>query len=160
MIIREYTISDLPEMIRIWNDVVEEGAAFPQEETMTAETGAAFFASQTSSAVALDETGAVCGLYILHPSNVGRCGHIANASYAVDAARRGLHIGEALVSDSLARARDKGFRILQFNAVVESNLAARRLYERLGFQPLGVIPGGFRQKDGQYVNICPYYHLL
>ena len=51
-----------------------------------------------------------------------------------------------------------GFRVLQFNAVVESNIHARHLYERLGFTQLGTIPGGFRMKDGHYENICPYYH--
>ena len=35
MIIREYTNQDLPEIIRIWNEVVEEGIAFPQEERRT-----------------------------------------------------------------------------------------------------------------------------
>ena len=57
-------------------------------------------------------------------------------------------------------AKDLGFRVLQFNAVVESNIHARHLYERLGFVQLGTIPGGFRMKDGHYENICPYYHVL
>ena len=47
--------------------------------------------------------------------------------------------------------------ILQFNAVVESNIHARHLYERIGFKQLGVIPNGFRMKDGHFENICPYY---
>lgn len=47
MIIREYTQSDMPSMIRIWNEVVEEGIAFPQEDCLTVETGRAFFASQS-----------------------------------------------------------------------------------------------------------------
>ena len=106
------------------------------------------------------QTGHIYGLYILHPNNVGRCGHICNASYAVEREARGLHIGEKLVSDCLRQGRAHGFRILQFNAVVASNTHARHLYERLGFQPLGVIPGGFRMKDGHYEDICPYYHVL
>lgn len=160
MLIREYHAKDIYDMIRIWNQVVEEGVAFPQEEGLTAETGAAFFAEQTYCAVAEDDAGAVVGLYILHPNNVGRCGHIANASFAVDAALRGRHVGEQLVKDCLAQAKAHGFSIMQFNAVVESNLHARHLYERLGFVPMGVIPGGFRMKDGRYENICPYYHVL
>ncbi len=66
------------------------------------------------------DTGCIYGLYILHPNNVGRCGHICNAS----------------------------------------NTHARHLYERLGFVQLGVIPGGFRMKDGHDEDICPYYHEL
>ena len=159
MIIREYMQKDMSDMIRIWNEVVEEGVAFPQEECLDMETGAAFFASQSHTGVA-EEDGTVLGLYILHPNNVGRCGHICNASYAVSADARGLHIGEQLVLDSLKTGKEMGFLVLQFNAVVESNTHARHLYERLGFKQLGTIPGGFRMKDGHYENICPYYHEL
>ncbi len=83
-----------------------------------------------------------------------------NASYAVSSACRGQHIGEKLVLDCLKTAKELGFRVLQFNAVVESNIHARHLYERLGFIQLGTILGGFRMKDGRYENICPYYHVL
>ena len=155
IIIRPYQDADLPSMNQIWNEVVEDGVAFPQEDFLNAETGKAF------SAVAEDtDTGNVLGLYILHPNNIGRCGHICNASYAVSSQARGLHIGEKLVSDCLIQGKLHGFRILQFNAVVASNIHARHLYERLGFIQLGVIPGGFRMKDGHYEDICPYYHEL
>ena len=161
LIIRPYRPQDLPDMTAIWNQVVEEGVAFPQEDLLTAESGAAFFAAQTHAAVAEDlESGALLGLYILPPNNVGRCGHICNTSYAVRAQSRGLHIGEKLVLDSLEQGRRHGFSILQFNAVVASNLHARHLYRRLGFVPLGVIPRGFRMKDGHYEDICPYYYVL
>ena len=159
--IRAYRPADLGDMVRIWNEVVEDGVAFPQEDLLTPETGAEFFAAQTESAVAADrETGRIYGLYILHPNTVGRCGHICNASYAVSRAARGLHIGEQLVRASLASGACFGFRVMQFNAVVASNVHARHLYERLGFVPLGVIPGGFRMKDGHYEDIRPYYHTL
>ena len=117
------------------------------------------FAAQSYTGVA-DADGQIVGLYILHPNNVGRCGHICNASYAVSSSMRGQHIGEKLVTDCLKKAKELGFRVLQFNAVVESNIHARHLYERLGFVQLGTIPGGFRMKDGHYENICPYYHTL
>ncbi len=159
MIVREYTSQDLPEIIRIWNEVVEDGIAFPQEETLDSKTGAEFFASQSYTGVAEDDE-KIFGLYILHPNNVGRCGHICNASYAVSKDARGRHIGEQLVTDCLKKGKELGFRVLQFNAVVESNVHARHLYERMEFTQLGTIPGGFRMKDGHYENICPYYHEL
>lgn len=159
--IRAYEKKDIPEMVRIWNEVVEDGVAFPQEECLTGQTGAEFFAAQTYCGVAEDkETGRIYGMYILHPNNVGRCGHICNASYAVERETRGLHIGEKLVSDCLLQGKAHGFGVLQFNAVVASNVHARHLYERLGFVQLGVIPKGFRMKDGHYEDICPYYHEL
>ncbi|MBP5199929.1 MAG: GNAT family N-acetyltransferase [Schwartzia sp.] len=159
MNIRKYEDGDLPALLAIWNEVVEAGDAFPQEEYLDEKTGAAFFAAQSRTAAA-EENGAILGLYILHPNNVGRCAHIANASYAVSSAARGKRVGEALVRDSLKNAFALGFEILQFNAVVESNLRARSLYERLGFRQLGTIPRGFRMKNGAYENICPYIYDL
>ena len=161
IIVRAYEKNDLKEMIQIWNEIVEEGIAFPQEECLTEVTGAEFFSSQTYCAVAVEKiTGKIYGLYILHPNNVGRCGHICNASYAVRSDSRGLHIGEQLVSDCLIQGKQHGFGVLQFNAVVATNIHARHLYERLGFTQLGTIPKGFRMKDGHFEDICPYYHEL
>lgn len=160
MMVRAYREQDIPAMISIWNEVVEEGVAFPQEDFLKMRTGTAFFGEQSYCGVAEDEGGAILGLYILHPNNIGRCGHICNASYAVASASRGRHIGEQLVLDCIRQARRIGFRVLQFNAVVASNIHARHLYERIGFTQLGTIPGGFRMKDGRYEDICPYYITL
>lgn len=158
--IRQYAKKDVSAMNEIWNEVVLEGIAFPQEETLDEISGAEFFAGQSYCGVAETDDGKLVGLYILHPNNVGRCGHMCNASYAVSSSCRGQHIGELLVKDCLLKAAELGFRVLQFNAVVESNIHARHLYEWLGFTQLGTIPGGFRMKDGHYENICPYFHEL
>ncbi len=159
MKVRSYRQDDLVDMVNIWNEVVRDGIAFPQEDELDLESGSKFFASQTYCGVA-EEDGRVIGLYILHPNNVGRCEHIANASYAVSSAARGNGVGRHLVADSLENGKEHGFRVLQFNAVVATNLSARHLYEKLGFKQLGTIPGGFRMPDGTYSDICPYYHEL
>ena len=83
MEIREFEDDDLPRMMEIWNEVVEGGDAFPQEYGLgSIDEALGFFSSQSRTAVAVVD-GAIVGLYILHPNNVGRCGHIANARYAV-----------------------------------------------------------------------------
>ena len=156
--IEAYNEKYINEAIAIWNDIVEDGIAFPQKETLDAHTGDAFFKSQSFTGIAIDaNSGEVVGLYILHPNNVGRCGHISNASYAVKKNRRGQHIGEFLVNDCLAKAKEIGFRILQFNAVVATNTSALKLYKKLGFTQLGVIPKGFLLRDGSYEDIIPHY---
>ncbi len=158
ILIRKYEPKDLPAMAAIWNEVVEEGIAFPQEDYLTEADRADFFESQSYCGVAEDTaSGDIAGIYILHPNNVGRCGHICNASYAVPSGSRGLHIGEKLVLDCIRQAHNIGFKILQFNAVVVSNIHARHLYERVGFRQLGTVPQGFRLKDGRYEDICLYY---
>ena len=154
--IRKYNENDLPKMAEIWNEIVEEGIAFPQEECLTPDSAKKFFASQSYCGV-VEDGGKILGLYILHPNNVGRCGHICNASYAVASESRGRHIGEKLVFDCIEQAHRLGFGVLQFNAVVATNIHARHLYERIGFKQLGTIPRGFRMKDGSYADICPYY---
>ncbi|HJF65380.1 MAG TPA: GNAT family N-acetyltransferase [Slackia equolifaciens] len=197
--IRPFEAGDISAMRAIWNEVVADGRAFPQEDPLgNDEEAKEFFESQTAAVVAVggqversgregvesfptgegcvgradgeapladgaqkaSEAGEVLGLYILHPNNVGRCGHIANTSYAVSKAARGKHVGAALVTDSLHRAKACGFRVLQFNAVVASNASALHLYEKLGFTRLGAIPGGFRNIEGVYEDIYPHYFDL
>ena len=158
IIIREYQPTDVLQAMGIWNEVVREGVAFPQVDELTEQEAADFFSNQSYTGVAVDsDTGEVVGLYILHPNNVGRCGHISNTSYAVKSGRRGLHIGELLVKDSLAMGARLGFRLMQFNAVVAANVHALHLYERLGFTQLGRIPKGFLMKDGHYEDIILLY---
>ena len=155
--VREFRSEDTKDAIAIWNEVVDQGKAFPQLEDLGVEDGEAFFKEQSYTGIAVNENDEIVGLYILHPNNIGRCGHICNASYAVSREKRGLHIGEKLVRDCIRQAHEEDFHILQFNAVVASNVHARHLYERIGFHQLGIIPGGFLLKDGTYEDICPYY---
>lgn len=159
--IRSYQSADSAPATKIWNEVVKDGIAFPQDEELTSNDGNQFFLEQTYTGIAEDtDTHEILGLYILHPNNVGRCGHICNASYAVKKSCRGMHIGEKLVLDCLKMAKENQFRILQFNAVVATNIHALHLYERIGFKKLGVIPDGFRMPDGEYADIIPHYYVL
>ena len=161
IVVKPIDQASLSDCVAIWNQVVEDGAAFPQTELLTEETGKAFFNSQTYTGAAWDsDADEVVGVYILHPNNVGRCGHICNASYAVSRNVRGKHIGEFLVRDCMEQAKKCGYRILQFNAVVKSNISALKLYKKLGFTQLGIIPEGFCNKEGVYEDIIPHYIQL
>ena len=160
IVVRKYSSGDIGQAVSIWNEIVEEGVAFPQLELLDEKTGEEFFQSQSFTGVAVDENGAVVGLYILHPNNIGRCGHLCNASYAVKKDMRGMHIGEILVRDCMKTAKALGFGILQFNAVVKSNKPALALYKKLGFVQLGVIPNGFLMKDGSVEDIITHYIAL
>jgi ribosomal protein S18 acetylase RimI-like enzyme len=149
LVLRAIQKADLPQATALWNTVVAAGDSFPGDELLSEQQAWDMFMEQTQTVCAVigEE---VAGVYILHPNNIGRCSHIANASYAVRADRRGQGIGRALVCDCLQRAKTHGFRGLQFNAVVASNTAAIALYLGLGFRILGTVPGGYRHKDGSY----------
>ena len=161
VLIREFEEHDIPVMLEIWNEVVDSGTAFPQIEKLKENEALKFFSEQSFTGIAENvDTGEVLGLYIFHPNNIGRCGHISNASYAVQFSVRGLHIGEKLVKHSMEKGRELGFKILQFNAVVKANAGAIHLYEKLGFIKIGEIPDGFLMKDGTFEDIILFYCRL
>ena len=148
LVMKEFAEEHLPEMTEIWNDVVEEGISFPGDKALSEKEALKMFREQAST-VCATLNGEVVGVYILHPNNFGRCGHIANASYAV---RKDCHC--------LENAREKGFRGLQFNAVVATNQAAIHLYESLGFHKIGTIKDGYHLKNGSYEDIHIFYYYL
>ena len=151
--------ADLPQATALWNDVVAAGDSFPGDQPLSEAEAWELFCAQTETVCAVkgDE---VVGVYILHPNNIGRCAHIANASYAVKAGARGQGIGRLLVEDCLERAKKDGFRGLQFNAVVASNTAAIALYLKLGFKVLGTVTGGYRDRDGHYRDTLIFLKTL
>lgn len=148
----------LEETLAICNEIIEAGDSFPWDAPFTRESGLAMLTSQSATTVALDEAGHVVGFYILHPNNIGRAAHIANASYGVASACRDRGVGRLLVEDSLQKLTPLGFTGLQFNAVVDTNRRAMALYRKLGFREIGTIPKGFRLKDGGLVDIHIFYH--
>ena len=157
MHIIKYDIKYIKEVLKIWNDTIEEGIYFPQIETLSNEEEAhKYFISQDYTGIAIDND-KVFGVYILHPNNIGRCGHISNASYAVSKESRGKGIGEALVRDSIEQGKKLGYKILQFNAVVISNTNAHKLYEKIGFNKIGIVKKGYINKNNEYEDIVLYY---
>jgi len=156
---REPGEQDLEQITQIWNEVLEAGDAFPGEAPLSAREMRELLAQQTKTVCAYRD-GQVAGLFVLHPNNIGRCSHVANASYAVDSRQKGLGIGKRLVELSLEAARDCGFRGIQFNAVVAGNAVALAIYNHLGFSRVGTIPGGFRLKDGRYSDMHILYRAL
>ncbi|MDO4540063.1 MAG: GNAT family N-acetyltransferase [Syntrophomonadaceae bacterium] len=159
IVIDAYGEKDLAEMISIWNEIVEEGIAFPQLELLTIDSGKEFFDQQDFVGVAKCDD-KVAGLYILHPNNVGRCGHQANTGYAVDSNMRGLKIGESLVRHSLQKAKELGYKLMILNAVVRDNESAIHIYNKLGFIKLGIVPQGFLLKTGEYQDTIVFYREL
>ncbi|GAA5422127.1 GNAT family N-acetyltransferase [Tetragenococcus halophilus] len=142
----------LAQMTKVWNDVLKDGDAFPGEELFTEEEFETYVAEQ-SIVRCMTIKGKLAGFYVLHPNNIGRCSHVANASYCIDKSYRGRKIFSNLVEDSLIQAKAQGFTGMQYNAVVTSNLPAIHIYQKNGFTTVGTIPAGFRLKDGRYSDM-------
>ena len=152
--IRAYQPEDVPALVEIWNEVVEQGIAFPQKAPLTNQIGAAFFAKQSCTAAAYDtETAEIVGMYILHPNNVGRCGHICNASYAVKATYRGQKIGEQLAALPASSPSD-GIPHLAIQCGCKGKLCSKETVRKAGFVTIGTIPGGLSEERRNVFRYC------
>ncbi|SDP38115.1 L-amino acid N-acyltransferase YncA [Arthrobacter sp. ok909] len=114
---------------------------------------------QTFVAVA-SGTGAILGTGELHPNQGGGGSHVANAGYMVHPGSAGRGLARALCAYSLDAARDAGFRAMQFNAVVESNVRAVAAWKSMGFEVLATIPEAFNHPNLGYVGLHMMYRKL
>lgn len=102
----------------------------------------------------------VIGSFYLRANFPGRSGHIANAAYMISEGYRGQGIGSLLVQASLHLAKDLGFQAMQFNMVFSNNTVAVKLYEKLGFKIIGIIPEAIQNFDGSYQDGYIMYQKL
>lgn len=153
---RTYKKDEIPYLMDIWNDILKDGIAFPGE-ILYEETGFEKMLEDQTAVICVLVNQEVAGYFILHPNNMGRCSHVANASYAIAKKYRGHKLAEPLVKKSIQQAKEAGFKGIQFNAVVAGNLAAIHTYLKIGFAMVGTIPGGFRLKNGEYSDMHIMY---
>jgi L-amino acid N-acyltransferase YncA len=144
--IRLVTITDTyrPACLRILNQIIEEGVAFPWDEPFDMRDFDAKYVPDEPVWCAVDERDEVLGFVHIKRNNDGRCSHVANCGYSVLREARGRGVGRLLVAKSLEVARAMGYRGMQYNAVVSTNTAAIALYRSFGFEIIGTVPGGFR----------------
>jgi ribosomal protein S18 acetylase RimI-like enzyme len=100
------------------------------------------------------------GIVKFGPNQPGRGAHVANASFVVDPAVAGLGVGRALAEEALFQAKERGFRAMQFNAVVETNTRAVPLWRSLGFQVLATVPAAFDHPVHGYVGLHVMHRFL
>jgi GNAT superfamily N-acetyltransferase len=110
--------------------------------------------------VAVDEDGRVLGSAKMNPNQGGGGAHIAGASFMVAPEAAGRGVGRALGGHAVQWARREGYRGMQFNAVVESNTRAVRLWQSLGFEIATTIPEGFHHPRLGYVGLHVMYQRL
>ncbi|MFL6674861.1 MAG: GNAT family N-acetyltransferase [Massilia sp.] len=159
--IRPATDADFDAMWAIFRTHVAAGETYAFGADTPREAGHDYWLGPRVSAfVAVQGGERVLGMYKLVPNQVGRGGHVANASYMVSANAQGLGIGRMLGEHSLAEARRQGYLALQFNYVVSTNTAAVRLWKKLGFSIVGTLPRAYRHRRLGYVDAYVMYQLL
>src|SRR4051794_34320036 len=154
MLIRDATDDDWPAIFPIFDAIVSEGTTYAYPEGLSPTEAQALWmpGPPSRTVVALDDD-VVAGTATMGPNRPGRGSHIATASFMVDPATRSRGVGRALGSDMLDWAGAQGYRGVQFNAVVETNHAAVHLWQSLGFEIIGTVPGAFQHADGSYVGL-------
>jgi GNAT superfamily N-acetyltransferase len=110
--------------------------------------------------VAVTDVGEAFGTYYVKPNQAGGGAHVANAGYIVAARARGRGVASALAAHSLETARALGFRAMQFNFVVSTNVVAVRLWQRLSFAIVGTLPGAFLHPTHGFVDVYVMYQSL
>ncbi|MEV7188536.1 GNAT family N-acetyltransferase [Kitasatospora sp. NPDC093102] len=160
--IREAAPDDWPAIWPFFHTVVAAGETFPYPLDMSSELGRQWWmlAAPNRTVVAVDEDGRILGTASMNRNRPGNGSHVASASYLVDPAHHGKGIGRALVEYTLDWARRSGFRAMQYNAVVANNHHAVKLYESLGFEIVGTVPGAFLHPVDGYVGLHVMYRPL
>ncbi|MFF8694446.1 GNAT family N-acetyltransferase [Streptomyces sp. NPDC015144] len=162
MMIREATPEDWPAIWPFFHEIVASGETFTYPLDLGQEEARSWWLLQAPNrtVVAVDEEGTVLGTAKMNNNQSGNGAHIASASYMVDPAHAGRGVGRALCEHTLEWARTEGFRAMQFNAVVETNVNAVSLYRSLGFEILGTVPEGFEHPREGFVGLHVMHRRL
>lgn len=162
MLIREATAKDWPSIWPFFHGIVAAGETFTYPMDLGEDQGRNWWllASPDRTVVAVDDSGTVLGTAKMQRNHMGNAAHIASASYMVDPAHAGQGVGRALCAYTVEWARAAGYRAMQFNAVVETNVPAVNLYRSLGFEVLGTLPEGFRHPTKGYVGLHIMHRVL
>lgn len=159
MEIRDARDDDWPRIWTIIREVLAEGDTYALEPDMDEASARAMWLERppARTLVATDRSGVIRGTAKTGPNRPGPGAHIATASFMVARDARGLGVGRALCEYVLAAARAAGYAGMQFNAVVETNVSAVRLYEHLGFEIVGTVPGAFEHPTAGRVGLHIMY---
>jgi ribosomal protein S18 acetylase RimI-like enzyme len=183
MKIRAATDADRDAVWNIFSEVVAAGDTYALDPNISREDALAYwFAPGTRTYVAeidresvgeadsfpgtatpsrtLNPNHVTAGTYILRPNQSAGGSHVANAAFMVSTSARRQGIGRAMAEHCLSQARRFGFRAMQFNYVISTNIAAIRLWQDLGFEIVGTLASAFRHPDKGYVDVYVMYRLL
>jgi ribosomal protein S18 acetylase RimI-like enzyme len=144
----------------IFRVVVASGDTYAFDPQISRKDALAYWMQPANHCHVAEHQRTVVGTYILRANQPGLGSHVANAAFMVAPSARGMGVGRGMGEHCLAEARRQGFRAMQFNFVVSSNEAAIRLWQRLGFEIVGMLPGAFRHATKGYVDAYVMYRSL
>ena len=144
LLIRPAKGADRPAIWAILEPTIRAGETYALPPDMSEVDAVAYWMGPDRKVFVAEAAGRVVGTYFLRANQLGGGDHVANCAYVTDVALRGRGIARRLAEHSLDEARRRDFLAMQFNFVVSSNESAVHLWQSLGFETVGRLPGGFR----------------
>jgi ribosomal protein S18 acetylase RimI-like enzyme len=160
MQIRKAQAGDGPAILEIILPVIREGTTYSLDPDIGAAEALAYWLSSDKETFVAEEDNAILGTYFIRPNQAGGGKHVCNCGYITRAAVAGRGVARSMCQHSLAYARERGYRAMQFNFVVSTNERAVRLWQSLGFEIVGRLPGAFRHPVHGYVDALVMYQVL
>lgn len=160
MLIRPANDSDWPAIWEALEPAIREGETYALDRSMTEAQAMAWWMTPGHEVSVAVADGAVLGTSFLRPNQPGPGGHIGNCGYIVAPHAFGRGVARALCQHTQDRGRQRGFRALQFNFVVSTNVRAVATWEGMGFHVAGVMPGAFHRPNGDYVDAYMMFKAL
>jgi ribosomal protein S18 acetylase RimI-like enzyme len=160
MQIRRAHASDSPAILEIILPTIREGATYSLASNMSEADALAYWMGPDKETFVAEEDGVVLGTYFIRPNQAGGGRHVCNCGYMTRAAATGRGVARSMCEHSLAYARSRDYRAMQFNFVVSTNERAVRLWQSLGFEIVGRLPAAFQHPAHGYVDALVMYQLL
>jgi L-amino acid N-acyltransferase YncA len=160
MIIRSAGPSDADAIWSILEPTIRAGETYTLPREMDREQALAYWFSSGHAVFVAEEGGEVLGTYYLRANQRGGGAHISNCGYMTATNASGRGVASAMCAHSLEYARSRGFRAMQFNFVLSSNLSAIHLWQKFGFATVGRLPDAFLHPSLGYVDALVMHRTL
>ena len=145
---------------RIMEPIIRAGETYPLPSDMSKADALAYWNGTDAEPFVVEDGQEIVGTYHLRPNASGGGAHVANIGYMTSSAAVGKGVGRRMVEHSLQRARERGFKAVQFNFVVSTNERAIGLYKDYGFNIIGTLPLAFLHPKQGYVDVLGMFKTL
>jgi ribosomal protein S18 acetylase RimI-like enzyme len=160
MPIRPATPQDDAAIWRVLAPALRAGETYPVRRDVSEVEALAYFRASQNEVFVAEENGEIVGTYYIRPNTGGGGAHVANCGYVVAPEATGRGIARAMCLHSIERARERGFRAMQFNFVIATNEAALHLWKSCGFDIVGRLPGAFEHPTLGFVDAFVMYRTV
>lgn len=160
MHIRKADSGDADAIAGIIMPTIRDGTTYALDPGMSEAEALAYWTGADKTTFVAEEDGTIVGTYYIRTNQSGGGAHVCNCGYMTSAAANGRGIARRMCEHSLQHARSLGYRAMQFNFVVSTNERAVRLWQSLGFEIVGRLPGAFKHPAHDYVDALVMYQSL